>query len=119
METNFGLASQTWLWSGGYFAFVVMCGWSGVVLYRMVGVDSQDAWAWRELANLSSWHGMHEEAQGILEEGLGRNDAARRHYQRAGQLMQADTSPMTPVKQVSRLILNGEVQKRLGVRETP
>lgn len=48
------------------------------VLYRMVGVDSQDAWAWRELANLSSWHGMHEEAQGILEEGLGRipTDAA-------------------------------------------
>jgi len=40
------------------------------VLYQLIGVAPETAWAWRELANLMSWHGYTTEARNALEQGL-------------------------------------------------
>lgn len=40
------------------------------ILNELIGVASDSAWAYRELANLMSWHGYTEESRIALEQGL-------------------------------------------------
>lgn len=40
------------------------------VLYQLIGIAPETAWAWRELANLMSWQGYTDEALSALEQGL-------------------------------------------------
>lgn len=40
------------------------------ILYQLIGIAPETAWAWRELANLMSWQGYTDEARTALEQGL-------------------------------------------------
>ena len=40
-ERMFTVSDQTLIWSVGFAVFVLLCGWSGIVLYKSVGADEK------------------------------------------------------------------------------
>ncbi len=73
-------------------------------LMRLLGRETCDAWAWRELADLYESGGKLTEARGVLERAIERLDAAPELLERLARVTDALAGPGATVEAFSRYV---------------